>query len=160
MLQTIKVTGSIFLKGPKYPRSRFSEGRQAFCSWGKMNRIFFLSKRKKKKLDSRVKGTYLQGTADELQFLQSGRSYDWRFHAHNLPEQCLPRRSGFCFSSPMTKANQTPPGSENPVRMLGSSGPAEETQTIFPPSTSSPQCRTGSCNHLATETPLLGSSLC
>lgn len=105
-----------------------------------------------------MKGTYLQGTADEPQFLQSGRSYDWRFQAHYLPEKGLPRRSGFCFSLPMTKAIQTPPGSENPVRVLGSSGPAEGTQTIFPPSTSSPQRRTGSRNHLATDTPRLGSA--
>lgn len=80
-----------------------------------------------------MKGTYLKGTAEELRFLQPGRSYDWRFRAHNLQEQCCPRRCGFCFSPPMTKANQTPPGSENPRRVLGSSSPAEGTQTVFHP---------------------------
>lgn len=110
-------------------------------------------------MDSRVKGTYLHGTADEPQFLQSGRSCDWRFPAHN-PEKGLPRRSGFCFSPPMTKANQTPPGSENPVRVLGSYGPAQGMKTIFPPSTSSRECTTGSCNHVLTQTALLCSSPC
>lgn len=65
-----------------------------------------------------MKGTYLKETAEELQFLRPGRSYDWRFRAHNLQEKCYPRRCGFRFSPPMTKAKQTPPGSENPMRVL------------------------------------------
>lgn len=65
-----------------------------------------------------MEGTYLKETAAELRFFRLGRSYDWRFHAQNLQEKCCPRRCGFCFSPPMTKAKQTPPGSENPMRML------------------------------------------
>jgi len=103
-------------------------------------------------VDSRAKGTYLQGTAEELQFLPPGRSYGWRLPPHNLQEKCCREGVVFCFSPPMTKANQAPPGSENPGRVLGSSGPAEGTQKGTPAvplaSTPSPHWRVGRCNHL------------
>lgn len=114
-----------------------------------MNLTFYLSKRTAGGFQSE-KGTYLKGTSEALQFLQPGRSCGWR-SVHTTSKKCCPRRCGFCFSPPMTKANPTPPGSENVRRVLGSSSPAEGTQTLFPPSSPSPHCGTGRCNHLTTK---------
>lgn len=97
MLQIIKVIGSIFLKEPKYPRSRFSEGRQVFHSWGKMN-LFFSSKRTAGGFQSErhIPPGNCRWTAIPIV-----RQVLWLEVSHTQPPGEVPPGEGVVFASPL-----------------------------------------------------------